>query len=229
MGAQGKERFLAALAQNTTLTSLDLPFVFLMAQGAGRLAAALEQNNSMVSLDLNCCLIRCEGAERLAAALVQNDTLTSLNLHCNCIESNGARRLVAALETNTTVSTLDFASNSIGPKCERRLAAALKRNAAGILVLTAWFSRQGSEHYKAACADLGGAVVAVVHVEAQSTVASLKGTIASQLTHTGHLRLVLPDGTLLNDPDKLISELFHGTADQAPSPKRRKLEILMPS
>jgi hypothetical protein len=124
----GMRELAAALALNTTLTSLSLWGRGLVAADAHELAGALGRNKTLEALSLSRNNIGPEGARYLAAALERNNSLTTLNLGRSNIGPDGARHLAAALERNKTLKTLNLTSNNIGPDGACYLAAALERN-----------------------------------------------------------------------------------------------------
>merc|ERR1712129_416196 len=139
-----------------------------------------------------------------------NSTLTSLRLRSNRIGAQGAERLAAALERNITLTSLGLEGNSVGDNCAERIAVALEKNKLGCSVLTIRCSWQGSDCCRISCTNLGGSQVGAIDVEPQATIAAVKSALSAQSEHKGHLRLVLPDGTLLSDCGMRVAELAEG-------------------
>lgn len=104
----------AALAGNTSVTSLCLGVNHIGAGGAGDLAEALTQNSTLSSLDLRGNNLRSRGAERLAGALLRNSSLTAIDLRGNGIMDSGAQCLAQALKENAMIESLNLARNPIG-------------------------------------------------------------------------------------------------------------------
>merc|ERR1712129_297036 len=122
----------------------------------------------------------------------------------------GAEWLAAALEHNITLTSLGLNGNNIGDNCAEQIAAALDKNKLGCRVLTFRCSWQGSDCCRISCTNLGGSQVGAIDVEPQATIAAVKGAVSAQSEHKGHLRLVLPDGTLLGDSGMRVDELAEG-------------------
>merc|ERR1712008_424415 len=91
-----------------------------------------------------------------------------------------------------------------------RIAAALEKNKIGCQVLTIQCSWQGSHCCRISCTNLGGSQVGAIDVEPQATIAAVTSAISTQSEHKGHLRVVLPDGTLLSDCGMRVAELAEG-------------------
>merc|ERR1712129_330144 len=91
-----------------------------------------------------------------------------------------------------------------------RLGAALEKNNLPCQVLTIQCSWHGSDCCRISCTNLGGSQVGAIDVEPQATIATVKYAISAQSEHKGHLRLVLPDGTLLNDLGMRVADLAEG-------------------
>merc|ERR1712008_122976 len=87
---------------------------------------------------------------------------------------------------------------------------ALEKNKLRCCVLTIWCSWQGSDCCRISCTNLGGSQVGAIDVEPQATIAAVKSALSAQSEHKGHLRLVLPDGTLLSDCGMRVAELAEG-------------------
>eukprot|EP00747_Dinoflagellata_sp_TGD_P128013 gnl/TRDRNA2_/TRDRNA2_174472_c5_seq6.p1 gnl/TRDRNA2_/TRDRNA2_174472_c5~~gnl/TRDRNA2_/TRDRNA2_174472_c5_seq6.p1 ORF type:complete len:168 (+),score=22.39 gnl/TRDRNA2_/TRDRNA2_174472_c5_seq6:167-670(+) len=74
------------------------------------------------------------------------------------------------------------------------------------LVLTVSCKLQRSGHCAITCTNMGGSQVALLEMEEQQTIATLRSKVAAQLRFRGHLRLVRCDGALLNDTDASVAE-----------------------
>ena len=118
----------AALAKQTTITSLILASDHISGEGATALAKALKENTTITTLDLRVNNIGDVGATALAEALKENKTITTLNLVYNKIAHVGATALAGALKENQTITTLNLANNQIGAVGATALAEAIKEN-----------------------------------------------------------------------------------------------------
>jgi Ran GTPase-activating protein (RanGAP) involved in mRNA processing and transport len=128
IGAEGAKALGAALAQNSSLTTLHLSDYSIGAEGAKALGAALAQNSSLTTLHLNYNKIGAEGVMALGAALAQNSSLTTLDLIDNYISDDAAQALGAALAQNSSLTTLNLTDNIIGAEGAKALGAALAQN-----------------------------------------------------------------------------------------------------
>lgn len=119
------------LADNTTVTKIDLQNNFIGPVGAGLLARLLQQNKTIVELSLyNNCLGQ-QGVEVLAQALSKPDcALQCLDLGWNDIGAEGADSLAEILKTNRSIKRLYLQNNSIGTDGLKPLAAAVETNSA---------------------------------------------------------------------------------------------------
>mmetsp|Transcript_7889 Transcript_7889/g.15665 ORF Transcript_7889/g.15665 Transcript_7889/m.15665 type:complete len:394 (-) Transcript_7889:45-1226(-) len=117
------------LADNTTVTKIDLQNNFIGPVGAGLLARLLQQNKTIVELSLyNNCLGQ-QGVEVLAQALSKPDcALQCLDLGWNDIGAEGADSLAEILKTNRSIKRLYLQNNSIGTDGLKPLAAAVETN-----------------------------------------------------------------------------------------------------
>jgi len=118
----------AALAKNTTITTIDLSRNVIGVEGAKSLADVLAKNTTITNIDLSRNVIGVEGAESLAAALAENTTITNINLSHNHIGPEDAKSLASALAKNTTIININLSYNNIGAEGAKSLAAALAKN-----------------------------------------------------------------------------------------------------
>jgi Ran GTPase-activating protein (RanGAP) involved in mRNA processing and transport len=123
----GMRELTAALALNTTLTTLSLVVRGLVAADALELAGALERNRTLKVLDLSFNNIG-DDSRLLAAALERNNSLMMLYAYRNNIGDDGARNLAAALERNNSLTALHLGDNSMGKVGAAALRAALETN-----------------------------------------------------------------------------------------------------
>jgi len=101
---------LATVLNGTSLTHIDLSCNNI--SGLYELSRALAQNTTVTSLDLQANAIGDDGVVLLAQALGINTSLTRLNLDGNEIGATGARALIALLVTNPTLTELTVMDNN---------------------------------------------------------------------------------------------------------------------
>ena len=145
------------LAENKTLTVLDLRDCHISSEGAVKLAAALckkttlkhlnlgrnpigehvegvtavkmlAENKTLTVLDLRDCHISSEGAVKLAAALCKNTTLKCLYLSHNPIGVEGASSMSDMLQHNTSLEYLNLCDGSVREEGAHQLINSLKHN-----------------------------------------------------------------------------------------------------
>ena len=119
------EPFVNALAENTTLTSLDLSRSDLSEVGG---VGALKTNSSLTILNLSGNVLRDVEGVAIADLLKTNSSLTTLNLAHNELGEDAGVAIADALERNTTLTTLDLGINDLGEVGGAAVAGALERN-----------------------------------------------------------------------------------------------------
>ena len=117
-----------AMATNSTVTKLGLPFNGIGESGAVALAKAVEINSTLIELDLRSNGIGDTGAAALAKAVEINSTLTTLDLSYNEIGDSGAAALAKAVEINSMLTTMNLSLNAIGDSGAAALAKAVEIN-----------------------------------------------------------------------------------------------------
>ena len=128
MGDSGAAMLAHAMATNSTVTKLDLPWNGIGDSGAAALAKAVEINSSLTGLYLASNKIGDSGAAALAKAVEINSTLTKLHLSDNKIGDSGAAALAKAVEINSTLTELYLHFNEIGDSGTAALAKAVEIN-----------------------------------------------------------------------------------------------------
>ena len=129
LGSRGLEKLFTALANNNTLTVLDLTRN-LMDQRAGTALARtlLRRNKSIESLYLERNRMGPVAWKEIALALAENDVVTELNCAENGIDDEQVAGLAAALKTNKALTTLSLRENAFGDAGGRVLFEALEEN-----------------------------------------------------------------------------------------------------
>jgi len=227
MGDDGVADVAEALANNTSVTALNLGANGIQAEGAQRLAEALLTNQTLTDLNLRGNNIGSRGAEFLAEALEHNTTLTALNLGGNGIMAAGAKRLAEALKVNESLRSLVLKTNALGHESVSLLSEAVK--ASGIThfdlrglnvghkdrelevlgnIASMIESKQPrlilsiarSSSGEISCTTLGGRVLATQ--KPTDSLASLSKAAAAEAGHEEDvLRFMRPDGECISDPD----------------------------
>ena len=105
ISSEGAVELATALYKNTTLRELHLSGNPIEG-GVTALATMLAQNKSLTQLELEDCHISRQGTGELAAALCKNSTLQRLNLDCNPIGAEGASSMSDMLQHNTSLTGL---------------------------------------------------------------------------------------------------------------------------
>ena len=116
-----------AIEKNNAITSLELKLVMKM-EGAIVLAQAIKNNTSITSLDLSDNFIDGESAEALAQAIKENSSITSLVLFNNEIGDEGAEAFAQVIKDNASITLLDLSCNYIGKEGLEAVVKALEGN-----------------------------------------------------------------------------------------------------
>ncbi len=144
-----------ALADRSTLETLDLSGCDIRKNDAALLAEALNTNSTLRVLDLSGCSVQTEGASALAISLARNTGLTELNLSCceilledicvalrdsltknktleiltlsqsKFVGCKGINLLTEALAVNSTLTTLDISGCRVGHQGTQELQSLL--------------------------------------------------------------------------------------------------------
>eukprot|EP00934_Nitzschia_sp_Nitz4_P002035 Nitzschia sp. Nitz4//scaffold51_size120721//89375//91306//NITZ4_003740-RA/size120721-processed-gene-0.70-mRNA-1//1//CDS//3329553901//2035//frame0 len=138
-GVSFREIF-AALADNTTLESLDVGQNVLTADAIGELVSALVSNKSLHSITLSGCNLTDEMVSTLANSMSLMQGLVSMDLGFNQFGKEGASAIVSGMENNRTMESLSVFNScwSVGGptvfQCDgyegehRRIERLLERN-----------------------------------------------------------------------------------------------------
>lgn len=106
-----------AIADNVTLTSLDLSWNHIRGRGAVGVARGLQRNQHLSRVNLSWNGFGFEGCVALAATLLQNTSLQVLNLTSNRIHLPALHKLLDGVVRNKTLTTLHLALNPIPAHC----------------------------------------------------------------------------------------------------------------
>ena len=117
-----------AIAQSTSLISIDLSGNQIGDAGVKAIAEAIIQSTSLTSIDLHNNQIGDAGARDLAKAIAQSTSLTSINLWYNNIGPAGAKDLAEAIAQSTSLTSIDLSYNNIGAAGARAVANAIKKS-----------------------------------------------------------------------------------------------------
>ena len=103
------------LSKTTILKELSLEWnsIGTLSTGMEMLCGALAQNKSVTSLDLRNNRIPLSAVTPLATLIRSNNTIEKLDLRWNEIATDGAKILVPALERNRTLVELELSGNKI--------------------------------------------------------------------------------------------------------------------
>lgn len=129
-------RFMDALGENTSITSIDLSHNSIGASAENDrhdylaigtvVAKGLMSNYTLKSLDLSFNKLTPPTALKIGNSLQFNKTLTELNLSNNGIKDKGAEAIGAALMANVTLQKLDLSYNGIGAIGATAIAVGLR-------------------------------------------------------------------------------------------------------
>ena len=101
------------VAQNRSVTMLDLRENDLTEASGRSLRFALRDNSTLESLKLGGNVLNCEGVKILSKALKSHTSLSSLSLDDNAFGDDGAASLADALRTNNRLVELNCANNHL--------------------------------------------------------------------------------------------------------------------
>ncbi|KAK3758293.1 hypothetical protein RRG08_004115 [Elysia crispata] len=106
-----------AIADNITMTSLDLSWNHIRGRGAVGIARGLQRNQHLSTVNLSWNGFGFDGCVALAATLLQNTSLLVLNLTSNRIHLPALHKLLDGVVRNKTLTTLHLALNPIPAHC----------------------------------------------------------------------------------------------------------------
>jgi hypothetical protein len=131
IGDKGIEKLSELLAQNRTITDLELYSTEMGKEGAKAIAEVLQRNKSITTICLNNNPeIGVDGGIAIGNALTHNSTLTKLEFGGADIGDEGAKAIATALKTNSTLKELVLWGNKITNDGAKVLCNALKENTA---------------------------------------------------------------------------------------------------
>ncbi|NXF04707.1 DRC5 protein, partial [Smithornis capensis] len=114
----GAQALAQALAEKSTLTSLNLRLNCMEDKGGEAIGHALLTNTTLKSIHLGSNNLSELTATQFSQVLAQNTTLTSINFSCNCLGLNGGRQLLEGLADNKTLTELDLRRTEVDQEAE---------------------------------------------------------------------------------------------------------------
>jgi len=119
---------LAKLLGESVLISLNLCDNRIHSDGGKYLGRALHANVSLRHLNLRLNRLGDEGGQRLIEGARKHAALTSLNLSCNALEEGAARAAAALLSGPSALHTLDLSANQLSEEAGRALHESMRGN-----------------------------------------------------------------------------------------------------
>merc|ERR1719343_473204 len=117
----------------------------------------------------------------------------------NFVTTQGAEMIIRALGSNDTLTQLDFSKNNIPAAHAERIETALEKNRK-VQVVTVWCLPVGLNTVSIKCVSIGGVTLLTLDVSRLEALAALRSQIAMHASVAEqHLKLVLPDGRLIED------------------------------
>ncbi|NXC45298.1 DRC5 protein, partial [Penelope pileata] len=135
---EGAQALAQALAENHTLTSLNLRLNCVEDKGGEALGRALLTNTTLKSIHLGSNMLGEQTAVLFSQALARNSTLTWINFSCNPIGLDGGKQLLEGLKGNQTLTEFDLRLAEVGQENEYLIGQMLwaNRDAARLRQLT---------------------------------------------------------------------------------------------
>ena len=118
----------SALADNATISSLNLQYCNFTNRAAKAVATLIQESFSLKDLNIMCNEITAEGAKYIADALVHTKALNNLKMNGNKIGDQGAMHLALALAENKTLTKLDLGDCDIKIDSMIAICTALRLN-----------------------------------------------------------------------------------------------------
>lgn len=126
IGAEGAKELAAALAENSSLKTLNIDNHALGDEGIALIAKALEKNSNLQELNLRNNNISPEGAKTLAKAVAGHPSLNSLNIGANPLGDEGAAHIMEALKGGAALRYLFLDKTDLTAEGGKTIAAALR-------------------------------------------------------------------------------------------------------
>ncbi|NWI90037.1 DRC5 protein, partial [Pitta sordida] len=114
----GAQALAQALAEKSTLTSLNLRLNFVEDKGGEAIGRALLTNSTLKSIHLGSNNLSELTATMFSQVLAQNATLMSINFSCNHLGLNGGKQLLEGLLDNKTLTELDLRQTEVDQEAE---------------------------------------------------------------------------------------------------------------
>ncbi|KAJ8355469.1 hypothetical protein SKAU_G00182630 [Synaphobranchus kaupii] len=124
----GAQALAHALAQNATLTSLNLRLNFLGDEGGQAIAHALLKNRTLVNVHLGANQMTEPTAMVLSQVLAQNDVLQDINLSCNRLGVDGGKAVEEGMSHNSSVLECDVRLTDMTQESEYSISQTLQNN-----------------------------------------------------------------------------------------------------
>jgi len=105
--------FSGVVAQNCTLTAIDLSGNFLRDAGIEVLKSAFQNSTTLRDLSLAKNCIGILGGEAIGHVIKYNTSITKLNVSSNDLRGDGVFAIAKALDTNCSLKELDISSNAM--------------------------------------------------------------------------------------------------------------------
>ncbi|NWW87684.1 DRC5 protein, partial [Rhynochetos jubatus] len=121
-------RAVGKLLNRSRLEILDLCNNQICRLGAQALAQALAENSTLTSLNLRLNCVEDEGGEAIGRALLTNTTLKSIHLGSNNLSESTAALFSQVLAQNITLTSINFSCNHLGPDGGKQLLDGLVDN-----------------------------------------------------------------------------------------------------
>ncbi|XP_008493799.1 dynein regulatory complex subunit 5 [Calypte anna] len=118
IGHLGAQALAQALAENSTLTSLNLRLNCLEDEGGEAIGHALLTNTTLKFIHLGSNNLSEPTATLFSQVLSQNNTLMSINFTCNHLGLDGGKQLLEGLADNKTLTEFDLRLAEVGQETE---------------------------------------------------------------------------------------------------------------
>ncbi|NXX15983.1 DRC5 protein, partial [Podargus strigoides] len=118
IGHLGAQALAEALAENSTLTSLNLRLNCVEDKGGEAISRALLTNTTLKSIHLGSNNLSEPTATLFSQVLAQNTTLTSINFSCNHLGLDGGKQLLDGLADNKTLTEFDLRLAEVNQETE---------------------------------------------------------------------------------------------------------------
>lgn len=214
IGESGSQAIASILLTNTVLTELDLRSNQIGDVGVGHIAQALKSNTSLIKLDLRRNSMTDAGAVTIASLLETCPRVEKIDLQNNKLTERGVQSMTHAIQASGCMTELDARHNFLSEygtkeapdmaKYRDELLHALNNNRNRPIVLTMrWSPVVGNDRLlNIVVSSMGGQDMAEHTVSIDTTLLDLRDTLKRRIGTSVQrpLKLVSPDGQLLEDP-----------------------------